>query len=102
MNIPAPISHIDIAKSIPFITLTLGLLANLVTVVWFAATMSANLEKLTDKVLVLEQQFNQSDRDRDIVKTDIARIQEQIKNSASLLQEIRSDIRDLVKRSEGR
>ena len=102
MNVPPRLSHIDIAKSIPFITLTMGLVANLVTVVWFAATMSANLEKLTDKVLILEQQYSSADRADSEMQTRVVRIEEQAKHSNGLLQEIRSDLRDLVKRLEAR
>lgn len=98
MNVPQQISHFDIAKSIPFIALGITVLLNFGTIVWFAATLSANLDRLTDKVLTLEQQYSSADREQDDVKTRVVRIEEQAKNTNTLLHEIRGDLRDLVKK----
>jgi uncharacterized protein YoxC len=99
MNMPAPIPHLDIAKSVPFITLALAFLLNFGTVVWFAASMSTNMERLTDKVLTLEKQFTQSDRDREDIQSRVVRIETQIQNQTQLLNEIKSAIQDLSRRS---
>jgi CII-binding regulator of phage lambda lysogenization HflD len=99
MNMPAPINHLDIAKSIPFITLGLAFLLNFGTVVWFAATMSTNMERLTDKVLTLERQFSQSDRAREDIQSRVVRIETQITNQTQILNEIKSAIQDLSRRS---
>jgi uncharacterized protein YoxC len=99
MNMPAPISHIDIAKSIPFLTLAIALVANIVTVVWFAASLSTNLDRLTDKVLLLETQFSQSMRDRDDIQSRVVRIETQIQNQTQILNEIKAAIQELSRRS---
>jgi uncharacterized protein YoxC len=98
MNMPAPVSHIDIAKSIPFLTLAVALIANIVTVVWFAASLSTNLDRLTDKVLTLENQFSQSSRDRDDIQSRVVRIETQIQNQTQILNEIKTAIQDLSRR----
>jgi uncharacterized protein YoxC len=98
MNMPAPVSHIDIAKSIPFLTLAIALIANIVTVVWFAASLSTNLDRLTDKVLTLENQFSQSSRDRDDIQSRVVRIETQIQNQTQILNEIKTAIQDLSRR----
>jgi uncharacterized protein YoxC len=99
MNMPAPISHLDIAKSVPFITLALAFLLNFGTVVWFAASMSTNMERLTDKVLTLEKQFTQSDRDRSDIQSRVVRIETQIQNQTQILGEIKAAIQELSRRS---
>jgi uncharacterized protein YoxC len=99
MNMPAPVSHIDIAKSIPFLTLAIALIANIVTVVWFAASLSTNLDRLTDKVLTLENQFSQSSRDRDDIQSRVVRIETQIQNQTQILNDIKTAIQDLSRRS---
>jgi uncharacterized protein YoxC len=99
MNMPAPINHFDIAKSIPFITLALALFANIVTVVWFAASLSTNLDRITDKVLTLESQFTQSMRDRDDIQSRVVRIETQIQNQTQILGEIKAAIQELSRRS---
>jgi uncharacterized protein YoxC len=99
MNMPAPVSHIDIAKSIPFLTLAVALIANIVTVVWFAASLSTNLDRLTDKVLTLENQFSQSSRDRDDIQSRVVRIETQIQNQTQILNDIKTAIQDLSRRS---
>jgi uncharacterized protein YoxC len=98
MNMPAPVRHIDIAKSIPFLTLAVALIANIVTVVWFAASLSTNLDRLTDKVLTLENQFSQSSRDRDDIQSRVVRIETQIQNQTQILNEIKTAIQDLSRR----
>jgi uncharacterized protein YoxC len=98
MNMPAPVSHIDIAKSIPFLTLAIALIANIVTVVWFAASLSTNLDRLTDKVLTLESQFSQSSRDRDDIQSRVVRIETQIQNQTQILNDIKTAIQDLSRR----
>jgi cell division protein FtsL len=99
MNMPAPINHLDIAKSVPFITLALAFLLNFGTVIWFAASMSTNMERLTDKVLTLEKQFTQSDRDRSDIQSRVVRIETQIINQTQILNEIKTSIQELSRRS---
>jgi uncharacterized protein YoxC len=94
-----PVSHLDIAKSVPFITLALAFLLNFGTVVWFAASMSTNMERLTDKVLTLERQFTQSDRDRSDIQSRVVRIETQIQNQTQILGEIKAAIQELSRRS---